>query len=105
MMKGLNPVTNPTIALVKVHFDKFLEYYNYQKSLKKRSQNAQEQLNVQRSTVDSLIQEVWNEVEDTFNDLPEEMRREKASEYGLVYVFRRSELNNVSVFHSSRAGG
>lgn len=105
LLKGLNPITNPTIAVVKVHFDKFMEYYNFQRSLKKRSQNAQDQLNEQRSTVDSLIQEVWNEVEDTFNDLPEEMRREKASEYGLVYVFRKSELNNVNVFHSSRASG
>jgi hypothetical protein len=105
LMKGLNPITNPTIALVKVHFDKFLEYYNYQKSLKKRSQNAQDQLNEKRSQVDGLIQQVWNEVEDTFDDLPEEMRREKASEYGLVYVFRKSELNNVKVFQSSRMEG
>lgn len=102
LMKGLNPITNPTIALVKVHYDKFLEYYNYQKSLKKRSQNAQDHLNDKRSQVDGVIQQVWNEVEDTFNDLPEEMRREKASEYGLVYVFRKNELNNINVFQSSR---
>ncbi len=105
LMKGLNPITNPTIALVKVHFDKFLEYYNYQQSLKKRSQNAQDQLNEKRSMVDGLIQQVWNEVEDTFDDLPEEMKREKASEYGLVYVFRKSELNNVKVFQSTRMEG
>ena len=105
LMKGLNPITNPTIALVKVHFDKFLEYHNYQKSLKKRSQSAQDQLNERRTVVDGIIQQVWNEVEDTFDDLPEEMRREKASEYGLVYVFRKSELNNVNVFQSSRVGG
>ena len=30
--KGKNPITNPTIAIVKVHFDKFMEYHNYQKS-------------------------------------------------------------------------
>ena len=105
LMRGLNPITNPTIALVKVHYDKFLEYHNYQKSLKKRSQSAQEQLNERRSVVDGIIQQIWNEVEDTFDDLPEEMRREKASEYGLVYVFRKSELNNVNVFQSSRVGG
>lgn len=97
-----SPVTNPTIAVLKVHFDKFMEYHNYQKSLKKRSQHAQEKLNDKRSLVDSIIQQVWNEVENTFNDLPEEMRREKASEYGLVYVFRKNELNNVNPFQSSR---
>jgi hypothetical protein len=101
-MRGLNPITNPTIALLKVHYDKFLEYHNYQKSLKKRSQNAQELLNEKRSVVDGIIQQIWNEVEDTYNDLPEEIRREKASEYGLVYVFRKSELSEVNIFQSSR---
>ena len=80
--KGLSPITNPTIAVLKVHFDKFMEYHNYQKSLKKRSQYAQQQLNDKRSHVDGVIQQIWNEVENTFNDLPEDMRREKSSEYG-----------------------
>ncbi len=100
--KGLSPITNPTIAVLKVHFDKFMEYHNYQKSLKNRSQRAQDDLNEKRSQVDGVIQQIWNEVEDTFNDLPEEMRREKASEYGLVYVFRKNELNNINLFQSSR---
>lgn len=100
--QGLSPITNPTIAVLKVHYDKFMDYHIYQKSLKKRSQHAQQQLNDKRSQVDGVIQQVWNEVEDTFNDLPEEMRREKASEYGLVYVFRKNELNNPSFFQSPR---
>ncbi len=99
---GLSPVTNPTIAVLAVHFDKFMEYHNYQKSLKKRSQRAQEQLNEKRAMVDGVIQQIWNEVENTFNELPEEMRREKSSEYGLVYVFRKNELNNVNLFQSPR---
>ena len=101
---GMSPVTNPTIAVLKVHYDKFMEYHNYQKSLKNRSQRAQDQLNVKRTQVDGVIQQIWNEVENTFNDLPEEMRREKASEYGLVYVFRKNELNNSNLFQSSRIG-
>ncbi len=90
---GLSPITNPTIAVLKVHYDKFLEYHNYQKSLKNRSQRAQDQLNIQRAQVDNLIQQIWNEVEETFNDLPEEIRREKATEYGLVYVFRKKRTD------------
>jgi hypothetical protein len=100
--KGLSPITNPTVAVLNVHFDKFMEYHNYQKSLKNRSHRAQEDLNAKRSQVDGVIQQVWNEVEDTYNDLPEEMKREKASEYGLVYVFRKNELNNINLFQSSR---
>ena len=95
---GMSPITNPTIAVLKVHYDKFMEYHNYQKSLKNRSQRAQDQLNIKRTQVDGVIQQIWNEVENTFNDLPEEMKREKASEYGLVYVFRKNELNSTNLF-------
>jgi hypothetical protein len=100
--KGMNPITNPTIAVLKVHYDKFIEYHNYQKSLKDRSQRAQDQLNEKRSQVDAIIQQIWNEVEHTFEDLPEEMRREKAMEYGLVYVFRKNEVANVTLFQTHR---
>lgn len=100
--KGMNPITNPTIAVLRVHYDKFLEYHNFQMSLKARSQRIQDHLNEQRSEIDRLIQQIWNEVEHTYMDLPEEMRREKASEYGLVYVFRKNELNNATVFQSRR---
>jgi hypothetical protein len=60
---------------------------------------------LQRSKVDEIIQQVWNEVEQTFNDLPEEMKREKASDYGLVYVFRKNELSNTNLFQTPRIGG
>ncbi len=49
-----------------------------------------------------VIQQIWNEVEHTYIDLPEEMRREKASEYGLTYVFRKNELSNATLFQSPR---
>lgn len=100
--KGLNPVTNPTIAVLKVHFDKFMEYHNFQNSLRLRSQLATDDLYVRRVAADAVIQTVWNEVEDSFGDLPEEMRREKASEYGLIYVFRKNEMSNPRVFQSSQ---
>lgn len=103
--KGMNPITNPTIAVLKVHFDKFMEYHNYQLSLKNRSQRAQDHLNERRSQVDNVIQQLWNEVENSFADLPEEMRREKATGYGLVYVFRKNEINTASLFQSSRIEG
>ena len=102
--KGKNLVTNPTIAIVKVHFDKFMEYHHYQKSLKDRSQRAQNQLIERRAEVDGVIQQIWNDVEDTYGDLPEEIRREKAMEYGLTYVFRKNELNNATLFQSHRIG-
>lgn len=101
-MKGKAPVTNPTIAVVQVHYDKFIEAYNHQKSLKKRVNLAHESLERLRSDIDDIIQQTWNEVEHTFKDLPEEIRREKAAEYGVVYVFRKNELNMVNLFQTTR---
>ena len=98
IMKGHSPITNPTIAVLKVHYDNFLESHNYQKSLKMRSFRAHENLLNKRKEVDHVIQQAWNEVEGTFNDLPEEIRREKASDYGLVYVFRKNEVSGVNLF-------
>ena len=89
---NLTPITNPSIAVVKVFFDQFLDVYNMQNTLKKRCQRAQSDLNEKRAVIDSVIQQLWNEVEDTFKDLPEEMRREKATEYGLSYVYRKNEM-------------
>jgi hypothetical protein len=103
--KGMNPITNPTIALVKVHFDKFMEYHNYQNNLKMRSQLAQDDLHVRRTAADAIIQQVWNEVEHNFSDMPEDMRREKAGEYGLIYIFRKNELNNPTIFQSRQIEG
>lgn len=100
--QGLSPVTNPTIAVVKVHYDKFIEVYNHQQNLRKRALRAHEELNERRDEADELIQQIWNEVEDTFKDLPEEIRRDKASNYGVVYVFRKNELNGFRLFDTAR---
>jgi len=95
---NLTPIANPTIAVVKVFFDKFVDVYNMQSSLKKRCQRAQSDINEKRQMVDQVIQQLWNEVEDTFKELPEELRREKASEYGIVYVYRKNEMGPMNLF-------
>lgn len=97
MMHGLSPITNPTIAVVKVQWDKFKDAEINQQSLKKRYLRAQDNLNGVRHEVDSVIQKLWNEVEDTYKDLPENLKRKKASEYGVTYVFRKNELSNISI--------
>jgi hypothetical protein len=102
-LKGLAPITNPTIAVVQVHYDKFFDAYNNQKGLKRRSGIAQENLAELREKTDAVIQQIWNEVEEKFDDLPEEIRREKSAEYGVVYVFRKNELDGLNLFHSQRA--
>jgi hypothetical protein len=91
-MEGLTAITNPTIAVVKVHCDKFDEVHNNHIILKKRHQKAQDNLIEKRDVADQLIQQLWNEVENTFRELPEDLKRKKSSEYGVVYVYRKNEI-------------
>ena len=104
-IKGMAPITNPTIAVVQLHFEKFIEAYNQQKSLKKRANNVHAELEEMRQNVDSTIQQTWNEVEETFKDLPENIRREKSSDYGVVYVYRKNELNDMRLFKTDQIEG
>ncbi len=101
-MKGLTTITNPTIAVVKVHYDNFQEAYNHQMNLRKRTTLAQDNLTRRREEADQLIQRLWNEIEDTFKDLPEDLKRQKASEYGVVYVYRRNEIGSAGLITTAQ---
>ena len=90
---GLSPVTNPTMAVVKVRYENFLEVHRYQKILQKNLQRSQEKLVEQRCIVDSIITAVWNEVEEHFKDEPDDRRRNNAKIYGVVYFYRKNELS------------
>ncbi len=94
--KRLTPIANPTIALVKVRYEEFMEAYQFQKTLQKNFRRSQTKLAEMRKISDRIITEVWNEVEETFRNLPEESRRKNARIYGVVYVFRKSEQNRAA---------
>lgn len=89
--KGLNPITNPTFGIVRVRYEKFIEANRYQKSLQSTTIRSQEKIGELRNNADAVILAVWNEVEEFFGNLPEAEKREQASLYGLVYVFRPNE--------------
>jgi hypothetical protein len=90
--KGLTPVTNPSMALLKVRYEDFIETQRFQKILQKNLQRSQEKLVEQRSLIDSIITAVWNEVEEHYKDLHDEERRNNSKIYGVVYFYRKSEL-------------
>jgi hypothetical protein len=90
--KGGNPITNPTIAVVKVRFEKFLEANNYHKTLAKKTLDYTERTGDLRKEADEIILQVWNEVEATHNTLSEDIRQKENEDYGLVYFYRKNEL-------------
>jgi hypothetical protein len=90
--KGLPPITNPTIAVVKVWYEKFLDACTDQKNLQMVTLRTQKEIAALRPEADEIILTIWNEVENSFKDLPDDLKREKSCEYGLIYVYRKSEL-------------
>ncbi len=94
-MKGGSPIYSPSIALVKVHYESFVDAFRHQKMLQNITNRASEQMVAVREEADKLIQLVWNEIEDKFRYLPDELKREKAEGYGITYVYRPAELKKM----------
>jgi len=93
--KGGSPITNPTIAVVKVRYQNFLESWNFQKTIAKRTLDYTEKNYEQRKEADDMIQQIWNEIENTHSTLPEDQRMPASENYGIVYFYRKSELNKT----------
>lgn len=89
--KGSSPVTNPTVAVVKVRYEKFLETRTHYRTINRRASECVNRTSDLRTEADELIASLWNEIEARFASLPEEEKRISAEKYGLVYVFRRNE--------------
>ena len=102
--KGHSPITNPTMAVVKVWYEKFIESFKYQKILQKNSARSQEKLTELRKQADEIILVLWNEVEHFYSSLAEDKKRENAKLYGLVYVLRKNEKKRTEAPAGSFAG-
>ncbi len=88
---GGNPFYNPSIAVVKVHYERFAESYIFQKNLQNITDRYAATVNQLRIDADNIILMLWNEIEETFNFGSDQEKRENASKYGVVYVFRKHE--------------
>jgi hypothetical protein len=95
--KGGSPITNPTIAVVKVRFENFIEAWDHHNSLTKKTVSFTEKNINLRKEADEIILQLWNEVESTHSMLPEEKRKSNCEEYGLVYFYRKGELEKAAI--------
>ena len=94
---GGNPVTNPSIAMVKVRFEAFLEACSYHKLLEKKTIDFMEKNTELRLESDEIILQVWNEVENHHKLFPEEQRMKLNEAYGIKYFYRKNEQGKVSI--------
>jgi hypothetical protein len=80
---------------VKVRYQNFLEAWNFQKTLAKRTLDYTEKNFELRKEADEIIVQIWNEVENTHSTLPEDKRMAESENYGIVYFYRKNELNKA----------
>jgi hypothetical protein len=92
--KGGSPITNPTIAVVKVRFGHFVEALNNNKTQSKKTLDYSQKNCELRKEADEIILNIWNDVESKYSVLEETEKRTECEEYGLVYFFRKGELNS-----------
>ncbi|CCX69281.1 MULTISPECIES: hypothetical protein [Prevotellaceae] len=89
--KGGRPIFNPTIGMVSTHLDIFKENNDQQKRLQDRTAQALEALKTIRPEVDSVLLELWNQIEENFKNEPPEVRFAECRKYGIIYYYRRKE--------------
>ncbi|MFH2142896.1 MAG: hypothetical protein ABIJ97_10765 [Bacteroidota bacterium] len=108
---GGNPVTNPTIAVVKVHFDHFIDAYRQQNTLIEHYKRASDKVNTMRIDADLIILNIWNEVENFYAEHPEEQKSSSPIDYGLIYFLRKGEVElaenerevqNIKIFKAKK---
>lgn len=97
-LRGGSPILNPKISIVNIHFEKFLEASDYQQRLKDNSSRANMNVASLRMKADQIILDLWNEIEASFEKLDSSDKRDKASDYGVVYVYRKSEKESIKRF-------
>lgn len=85
------PIYNPAIAKVKVHYEIFKEYKSNQKLHQQATNRSWEDLVNFRKKGDTIILDIWNQVEDKFKDEPPFTKFSKCREYGLIYYYRKGE--------------
>lgn len=102
---GGNIITNPTSAVVRVRYEQFLDAIRHQKVLQKSTNYATDKISSLRAEADNFIQTVWNEVEKTFDLLPDDAKRIKAQKYGVTYVFRPNERDGSEADDLDHDGG
>ena len=98
IQEGKRAISNPTAAVVKVRYEVFLDSYHSYLIHKKNKSLAQEKILSLRKKADRLIAGVWDDIESFFGDLPDNLRRQKAAEYGIMYVYRKNELHRLGSF-------
>jgi hypothetical protein len=92
LAQGGVPIYCPSMANVRVHFERFKESYSSQQFLKSNTHRLLEKVSELRDQGDTIILEIWNAVEQKCENIVNvEKRLDACREYGLNYYYRKGE--------------
>ena len=89
------PMQNPNIAKVKVYWSIFADHFFAINGLKTNAEKYRKELVEMRPIVDDLLLDLWNQVENFYQNLPLNQSIEKCSQFGLIYYLRSSEKKQM----------
>lgn len=95
LMNGGFPIYNPTIARVNVAYSLFKDAQQAQKQYQSNTNRCLAELAVQRADMDETLKDLWNQIEGYFMDLPEEEKLKRCKEFGVIYYYRKGELEKM----------
>lgn len=95
LKSGGKPILSPPIGAVMTHFDVFKGMYDAQRQYQARSKSALDDIGKLRPETDSVILDLWNQIEQHFADLQDEERYDACRKFGVVYYYRRNEKSKI----------
>lgn len=101
--QGGRPIYNPTVGMVSTHLDIFRDSYEQHKRLQERTAKAADNLKRIRPEVDSVLTDLWNQIEGHFKDEPPESRLDNCRKFGVVYYYRKGEKERAAQASESGA--
>ncbi len=93
---GGAPIYNPTIARVQVNYDIFSEAYHNQKILQQNSSKSLAVISAMRDSVDPILLEAWNQIEEHYTELPTQERLNSCQRYGMIFYYRKEEKARIN---------
>lgn len=96
IQNGGSAIYNPSIAMVKIKVEDFNDAAIFQKNLRKNTSRSFDKMREVRKTTNEFVSRMWTEIEENITVEDDKVKRQIAQEYGIVYVFRRSEKKKLT---------
>ncbi len=93
--RGGTPIYNPTIAKVRVHYDKFKDAYMSKKTQEANTERFLAKLKEMRPKVDTMISTLWDAIERVYSK-EESAKAYKLNEsFGITYEYEREDIKEI----------